>query len=147
MTTISLLDTEHRSFQHDGYSCISQEAFDIAIACWSDALGASSTDVDSIYDGSEDVVYALAEHLPGEPVRVHIVQFNEEAGGYAVGSLPFFLDIEAAVPDPDERATTRLLVTIEHPAGVPFTATDVRTSIWGAHEYREDVTIKIRENV
>lgn len=99
MTTISLLDTDHTSYQRDGLTFIDQDTFDLAIEHWMIEVGRENTDITSIYDGSSDVSYALAEHVAGEQVRAYIVQFDEEGDGYAVDSLPFFLEIAASVPE------------------------------------------------
>lgn len=142
MTTISLLDTEHRTFQHEGAAHISQAAFDVAIERWIEALGRDNTDVDSIHDGSEDVTYALAWRDEGNVVLTRIVQFIEAAGGYLVDDLPFHLEVEtepeAATLAP---ASQQFFVTITGAAGEIYPA-DLRAGIHGSM-FRDDTVVDI----
>jgi hypothetical protein len=100
MTTVNLTQTHHRSFTHDARTYINQDAFDQAMDNWIEIIGHDDTDVASIYDGSSDVTYAYAWRNGEGVVQVIIIQFEEDAGGYPVDGLPFFLDIQHTEPEP-----------------------------------------------
>lgn len=129
MTTVSMTRTHHRSYVHDGRTYIDQPTFDRAMSAWIELVGHDDTDVASIHDGSSDVTYAYAWRNDKGVVQVVIIEFEEEAGGYAIDSLPFFLDIQYAEPVPDAPKLQSFTVELATRPGETLFPGDIRQAL------------------